>query len=82
MNPIPAITPELVAELELLAGYNLANIGEGLKVHHNAQPAMREAAERLHAKGLLTKSDGGYLTDGGIEAAEHVQTALAILAGT
>lgn len=81
MNPIPAITPELVAELELLASYNLANIGEGLKVHHNAQPAMREAVERLHAKGLLTEADGGYLTDGGIEAAEHVQTALGILAG-
>lgn len=79
MNSIPPITPELIAELALLASYNLANTGEGLKVHHNAQPAMREAAARLHTKGLLTQDDGGYLTDGGIEAAQHVQTALTIL---
>ena len=31
-----AYTPELVAELEILALYNLNNHQEGLKVHNNA----------------------------------------------
>ncbi|MDB6143705.1 MAG: hypothetical protein JWP80_2749, partial [Pseudomonas sp.] len=29
-------TPELVAELEILALYNLGNKHEGIKVHHTA----------------------------------------------
>ena len=37
------------------------------------------AAERLHAKGLLTQPDGGYLTSLGLDAAEHSQTLLTIL---
>jgi uncharacterized protein (TIGR02647 family) len=39
-----------------------------------------EAAKRLCAKGLTTQNDGGYLTDLGIEAAEHAQRMLTILA--
>lgn len=31
-------TPELVAELEVLCQFNLENLQEGLKVHHNASP--------------------------------------------
>ena len=31
-----AYTPELIAELEILALYNLDNHQEGLKVHNNA----------------------------------------------
>jgi uncharacterized protein (TIGR02647 family) len=36
--------------------------------------------KRLHAKGLITQVDGGYLTDLGIKAAEHAQTLLLMLA--
>ncbi|HBX55399.1 MAG TPA: TIGR02647 family protein, partial [Pseudomonas sp.] len=33
-----SFTPELIAELELLALFNLGNTQEGLKVHHVAAP--------------------------------------------
>ncbi|QLC73300.1 TIGR02647 family protein [Pseudomonas sp. LPB0260] len=72
-------TPDLVAELELLALFNLGNTQEGLKVHHVAAPQAIAAAQRLHDKGLVTQTDGGYLTSLGLEAAEHAQSLLTIL---
>ncbi|MDF2643401.1 MAG: hypothetical protein K0R45_2675 [Pseudomonas sp.] len=72
-------TPELVAELEILALYNLANTQEGLKVHHVAAPSAIAAAQRLFEKGLTDHVDGGYLTSLGLEAARHAQSLLTIL---
>ena len=74
-----SFTPELVAELDLLALFNLGNTQEGLKVHHVAAPQAIAAAQRLHAKGLVTQEDGGYLTSLGLDAAEHAQVLLTIL---
>ncbi|SDH07161.1 TIGR02647 family protein [Pseudomonas benzenivorans] len=74
-----SFTPELVAELELLALFNLGNTQEGLKVHHVAAPQAIAAAKRLHDKGLVTQEDGGYLTSLGLDAAEHAQALLTIL---
>ncbi|CAI4164243.1 hypothetical protein ALT717_440004 [Alteromonas macleodii] len=40
---------------------------------------MVNAASRLYSKGLITQSDGGYLTDLGIDLADHarhIQSAL------
>jgi uncharacterized protein (TIGR02647 family) len=79
---IMLFTPELVAELEILSHYNLTTTGEGIKVHHTAEPAMIAATQRLHDKGLITQTDGGYLTSQGIEVAEHVQAILTILKNT
>ena len=76
-----AYTPELIAELELLALYNLDNSQEGLKVHNNAASKAQGAVTRLHQKGLVTQADGGYLTSLGLEAAEHAQALLTILKG-
>ena len=72
-------TSELVAELEILALFNLANTQEGLKVHHVAAPSAITAAQRLFEKGLTTQVDGGYLTSLGLEAAQHAQSLLTIL---
>ncbi|MCY1290246.1 hypothetical protein D9M68_488830 [compost metagenome] len=72
-------TPELIAELEILALYNLDNHQEGLKVHNNANPKAQGAVTRLHHKGLITQADGGYLTSLGLDAAEHAQALLTIL---
>jgi len=72
-------TPELVAELEILALFNLDNTLEGLKVHHVAAPSAIAAAQRLHDKGLTTQVDGGYLTSLGLEAARHAQSLLTVL---
>ncbi len=75
-----SFTPELIAELEILALFNLANTLEGLKVHQIASPQAIAAAQRLHEKGLITQVDGGYLTSLGLDAAEHTQNLLTILA--
>jgi uncharacterized protein (TIGR02647 family) len=72
-------TPELIAELEILALFNLGNTQEGLKVHHVAAPQAIAAAQRLYDKGLTNQVDGGYLTSLGLEAAAHAQGLLTIL---
>lgn len=73
-------TPELIAELEILALFNLANTQEGLKIHHTAAPSAIAAVRRLYDKGLVDAADGGYLTSLGLDAAEHAQSLLTILA--
>lgn len=75
-----SFTSELIAELEILTLFNLGNTQEGLKVHHVAAPAAIAAAKRLFDKGLTTQVDGGYLTSLGLEAAEHAQSLVTILA--
>ena len=73
------ITPDLVHELNVLARFDLATSQQGIKVHKTADREVIAATGRLHAKGLLTQVDGGYLTGLGRDAAEHVQAALTIL---
>ncbi|WP_220801997.1 TIGR02647 family protein [Pseudomonas sp. NCCP-436] len=75
-----SFTADLIDELEILALYNLGNLQEGLKVHNNASFKAQGAITRLHQKGLVSQADGGYLTSLGIDAAEHTQALLAILA--
>jgi uncharacterized protein (TIGR02647 family) len=72
-------TPEVVEEIKILSLFNLSTTQEGIKVHKSADSNAITAAERLYEKGMLTQSDGGYLTVRGQEAAEHAQNLLAIL---
>ena len=44
-----------------------------------AAPEVVAAAGRLHAKGLTDHVDGGYLTERGIEAANHAQKLVSLL---
>ncbi len=72
-------TPEVVEELKLLSRFNLDTNQEGIKVHSTASQEVITATERLHAKGLITQADGGYLTGLGRTASEHAQDLLRIL---
>lgn len=72
-------TSEIIEELKLLARFNLDTNQEGIKVHSTAEPEVIAATERLYSKGLVTQSDGGYLTVLGRTAAEHTQDLLQIL---
>lgn len=72
-------TPDLTAELEILARYDLSTIGEGIKVHKTAEPSVIAATQRLFDKGLISLADGGYLTHLGLGVAEHVQALLTVL---
>jgi uncharacterized protein (TIGR02647 family) len=72
-------TPDLVHELNTLIRFDLETSRQGIKVHKTADPEVIAATQRLHAKGLLTLVDGGYLTGLGRDAAEHAQAVLTIL---
>ena len=73
-------SPEQMHELDVLIRFNLeSSTFQGIKVHHNANPEVIDAVRRLHAKGLITQVDGGYLTDLGRKAAEHAQILLLML---
>ena len=74
-----SFTPDLIAELEVLALFKHDSSQEGIKINSNAAPALVAAAQRLHEKGLTDQPDGGYLTSLGHDAAEHVQQLLTIL---
>ncbi|PAJ76156.1 TIGR02647 family protein [Pseudoalteromonas sp. NBT06-2] len=61
-------------ELDLILKFPMDSMMQGLKVHQDAEPALVEAAKRLFEKGIIDQKDGGYLTDLGLELAEHAQT--------
>ena len=67
-------------ELNILALFDLSSTQEGIKVHKTAGAEAVAATSRLHAQGLITLKDGGYLTPLGVRAAEHARALLAILA--
>lgn len=70
---------EVVEELNVLMKFSLASTQQGIKVHSSAEPAVIAATQRLFEKGIITQSDGGYLTDLGIEAEELVNKLLSIM---
>jgi uncharacterized protein (TIGR02647 family) len=66
-------TSEMVAELNLILKFPNKSLLQGIKIHHDADPELVEAAKRLHDKGIVTLPDGGYLTDLGHDLFEHAQ---------
>ncbi|WP_027966431.1 TIGR02647 family protein [Halomonas halocynthiae] len=79
--PQPFFTPQLLAELKVLGLFNSASQQEGIKVHSSADQELVEATGRLYDKGLITQSDGGYLTTLGQDAAEHARDLAQLLDG-
>lgn len=70
---------ELADEVKVLTLFSPDTTQEGIKVHSSASPALIAAAQRLHAKGLITRADGGYLTSPGVEASGHLDALLRLL---
>ncbi|MCL9782072.1 TIGR02647 family protein [Vibrio sp. S4M6] len=60
-------------ELNLLLQFDLSSAATGIKVHKDAPEETQHAVQKLFEKGLCTLPDGGYLTDEGIEVAEHIE---------
>ncbi|MCW8932898.1 MAG: TIGR02647 family protein [Gammaproteobacteria bacterium] len=77
---IKAYSEDLFDELKLLAKFPEESHMEGLKIHHDADPAIIQSAKSLFKKGIITQTDGGYLTDSGREMAEHLHTVLDTIA--
>lgn len=66
-------------EMKLLAKFPVKSQLEGLKIHNDANPSIINAAKSLFEKGLISQPDGGYLTDSGLEAVDHLNHVLATL---
>lgn len=68
-----------IAELNLLLQFDPASVQTGIKVRGDAAPELQAAVKSLFDKNLCTLPDGGYLTDEGIEVAEHALKVLSVL---
>ncbi|GAC22428.1 MAG: TIGR02647 family protein [Alteromonadaceae bacterium] len=75
-----SLTNEMVSEFNLLLKFPTTSLMQGLKIHHDAEPAVVDAAKRLFEKGIVTLPDGGYLTDLGHDLIEHAQVVQSALA--
>ena len=72
-------TSDLVQELNALIRFDLTPASRASKVQERRRRGFIGAVQRLHAKGLITQTDGGYLTSLWRDAAEHAQTTLGLL---
>lgn len=72
-------TVDHITELNLLLQFDPTSLQTGIKVHNDAAPELQQAAKSLFDKNLCTLPDGGYLTDEGIELAEHALKVLNVL---
>lgn len=70
---------ENIAELDVLMLFSSPTGLEGIKIHKNAEARVVSAAKHLHRSGFITQTDGGYLTQMGIEAAEHAHALFLLL---
>lgn len=69
----------LFEEMKLLAKFPEKSQLEGIKIHNDANPTFISSAKSLFDKGLISQSDGGYLTDSGLETVAHLHHVLATL---
>ena len=72
-------TPQNLSELKVLMLFNSSTSLEGIKIHKSAAPDVIAAAQHLHSGGFITQVDGGYLTQLGIETAEHAHSLFYLL---
>lgn len=73
------LSQQVLDEIRLLVLFNPGSAREGIKVHHDADPDMIAACQRLFDKGLITQRDGGYLTDAGLELERHIDAVTTVL---
>ncbi|MGB2255933.1 MAG: TIGR02647 family protein [Spongiibacter marinus] len=80
LEPSPMrMSDSILQEIRVLSQFNPASGLEGIKVHHDADPALIAATERLFSKGIISRIDGGYLTDAGIELMRHLDSLTTVL---
>lgn len=73
------LTSNQINEVNALLLFDPQNPLDGIKTHSDANPDVISAVNSLFDKGLITQTDGGYLTDIGKRAAEHADGLLGLL---
>lgn len=79
MMGLEQISDDVVSQLKLLACFDPANLNLGIKIRSDMPQSLKQAAIQLHQQGLITESDGGYLTPFGMTMVEHLQHLLVAL---
>ena len=64
--------PAFLHDLEMLARFDLTNLASGIKLRQDSAPELRDAAQRLYTKSVITAADGGYLTPFGVSLLEYL----------
>ncbi|MFT5658384.1 MAG: hypothetical protein ACI9KN_001663 [Gammaproteobacteria bacterium] len=67
------INQEIVDELNLLLRFSRSSALDSLEIRADGDPAVVSAAQRLFHKRIITRSDGGNLTENGLQAVEYVE---------
>lgn len=67
-----SLSQDILDEINLLLQFPNDSLMTGIKIHHDAAPAVVAAAQRLYDKGFTSMPDGGYLTDAGVELQHHI----------
>ena len=65
------IDQEVVDELKLLMRFSRSSALGSLDIPEAGDPDIKNAAQRLFLKGIITRNDGGSLTERGLQAAEY-----------
>lgn len=73
MQANPLISADFIDAIKLLSCFELDNLQQGIKLHQDCEPTLRQTADRLYQKGILTAADGGYLTPFGMTLREQLQ---------
>ena len=71
---------ETVDELNLLMRFSRSSALDSLDISEASDIAVNSAAQRLFQKGIITRSDGGKLTEHGLLAADYANQLIDILA--
>lgn len=79
MSGIDQVSNDFVNELRILACFDPANMSQGIKLRSDMPEELCLAAERMHQQGLISATDGGYLTPFGMTMLEHLQHLLVAL---
>ena len=66
------IDQDIVDELNLLTRFSRSSALDSFDIPEDAKSSVKSAAHRLFQKGIITRKDGGYLTERGSQAAECV----------
>ena len=66
-----SLRKEQINDLELLLKFPTSSAMQGLKIHHDAPQNIQDSAKRLFERGIIDRSDGGYLTELGHELQQH-----------
>ncbi|MGL5948519.1 MAG: TIGR02647 family protein [Aeromonas sp.] len=79
MIAMQQVSNHFTDQLKVLACFDPANLTVGIKLRSDMSDELRQAAQTLFEQGIISATDGGYLTPFGMTLVEHLQHLLVAL---